>query len=74
MDKFYRVEGYSQIKKNPATGVLLNTNKTEINNARKRKRIRQERESERVQLEQEVKDLRSEMSEIKSLLQQIIEK
>ena len=43
--------------------MVLNINETEIVSAKKRKSKKQE-------LEQEVQDLRSEMSEIKSLLQQ----
>ena len=74
MDKYYRVDGHSQLVKNPSTGTLINRNVNEIQNARKRKKIRKEKELERVKLEQEVKDLRSEMSEIKSLLQQLVEK
>jgi hypothetical protein len=74
MDKFYRVEGHSQIVKNPMKGTLLNTNTAEIKNARRRKSIKQEKEKGQLRLEQEVQDLRSEMSEIKSLLKQLVEK
>ena len=74
MDKFYRVEGYSQIVKNPKTGTLLNTNVPEIRNARKRKKIKVQEKEKQERLEQEVSDLRSEMAEIKSLLKQIAEK
>ena len=74
MDKFYRVEGHSQIVKNPKTGTLLNTNVPEIKNARKRKRLKVEQKEKQERLEQEVSSLRSEMVEIKSLLQQIAEK
>ena len=74
MNKFYRVEGHSQIVKNPKTGTLLNTNKVELTNARKRKKIKVEQKEKQERLEQEVSDLRSEMAEIKSLLKQIAEK
>lgn len=74
MDKFYKVEGHSQLEKNPTTGTIVNCNVKEIQNARKRKKIRKERELERIKLEQEVHDLKSEMSEIKSLLKQLVEK
>lgn len=67
MKGFLKVEGHSGLVKNPKTGVVLNINETEIRSAKKRKKKKQE-------LEQEVQDLRSEMSEIKSLLQQLVEK
>ena len=44
MDKFYRVEGHSQVVKNPSKGTLLNTNTTELKSARKRKKVRKENE------------------------------
>lgn len=67
MKEYLKVEGYSGLVKNPKTGVVLNINETEIASAKKRKKKKQE-------LEQEVQDLRSEMSEIKHLLQQLVEK
>jgi tetrahydromethanopterin S-methyltransferase subunit B len=67
MKGYLKVEGHSGLVKNPKTGVIININETEIKSAKKRKKKKHE-------LEQEVQDLRSEMSEIKSLLKQLVEK
>ena len=67
MKGFKKVEGHSGLVKNPKTGVVLNINQNELRSARKRKKKKQEQD-------QELQDMRSEMSEIKSLLQQLLEK
>ena len=74
MSKFYKVEGHSGLIKDPKTGVVLNANDNEISGARKRKIARQQTTTENETLKQEVHDLRSEMTEIKGLLKQLIEK
>ena len=74
MDKFYRVEGHSQVVKNPSKGTLLNTNKVELNSARKRKMVRKENEEKQNRLEQEVGDLRSQIDRLTSVIEQLVEK
>ena len=73
-DKFYRVEGHSQVVKNPSKGTLLNTNKVELNSARKRKLARKENEQKQNRLEQEVGDLRSQIDRLTSVIEQLVEK
>ena len=74
MDKFYRVEGHSQVVKNPSKGTLLNTNKVELNSARKRKMARKDNEEKQNRLEQEVSDLRSQIDRLTSVIEQLVEK
>ena len=74
MDKFYKVEGHAGLMKNPRTGVVMNSKTNEIENARKRKKIRLKDKEENQELKQEVHDLKTEMSEIKDLLKQLVEK
>ena len=74
MDKFYRVEGHSQVVKNPSKGTLLNTNTVELNSARKRKMARKENEEKQNRLEQEVGDLRSQIDKLTSVIEQLVEK
>ena len=74
MDKFYRVEGHSQVVKNPSKGTLLNTNKVELNSARKRKMARRDNEEKQNRLEQEVSDLRSQIDRLTSVIEQLVEK
>lgn len=73
-NKLYRVEGHSQLVKDPKSGTLHNINTAELKNARKRKKVKVKQKEKQERLEQEVSDLRSEMAEIKSLLKQIAEK
>jgi TolA-binding protein len=74
MDKFYRVEGHSQVVKNPSKGTLLNTNSVELNSARKRKLARKENEQKQNRLEQEVRDLKSQIDKLTSVIEQLVEK
>ena len=73
-DRFYKVEGHPGYVKNPTSGTVLNQNVKEIQGARARKTKRKQKESDRLKLEQEVSTMKGEMSEIKSLLQQLLEK
>ena len=64
---FLKVEGHEGFVKNTETGVVLNVNKEEIEAARKRKALRQ-------QQEQDINNLKNEVSDIKKMLGTIIEK
>ena len=64
---FLKVEGHEGYVKNTETGVVLNVNKEEIEAARKRKALRQ-------QQEQDINNLKNEVSDIKKMLGTIIEK
>lgn len=64
---YLKVEGNSNLVRDTSTGAILNINKDEISAARKRK-------LERRQKEQEIVDLKNEVSEIKNMLNKLIEK
>ena len=64
---FLKVKGQEGYVKNTETGVVLNVNKEEIEAARKRKALRQ-------QQEQDINNLKNEVSDIKTMLSTIIEK
>ena len=64
---FYKVEGHAGLVKNPATGTILNTNKVEIEGARRRKKKKKE-------LEKEVTDLRAQVEKLTSIIEQLVEK
>lgn len=69
-----RVEGHNGYVRDEKTGAILNINSTEIEAARARKKAWRLEEEKKKQLEADVNDLKSEMSEIKGLLQQLVEK
>ena len=64
---FVKVDGHEGYVKNTETGVVLNVNKTEIEAARKRKALKK-------QQEEDINNLKNEVSDIKNMLNKIIEK
>lgn len=71
--KFKRVEGHNNLVRDSRTGAVLNTNKTEIERARKIKQVNEERQQHISSLTQEVKELKKDMSQIKDLLFRLVE-
>lgn len=63
---YKNVEGHSNLVRDTSTGSILNINKEEISAARKRK-------LERKQKEQEFENLKNDVTEMKSMLQKLIE-
>ena len=68
------VEGSNNWKKDPSTGACINTNKSEIEGARKRRLLRIKKMQEEKETRKEIESLKSELSEIKQLLKQLVEK
>ena len=64
---FVKVDGHEGYVKNTDTGVVLNVNKAEIEAARKRKALKK-------QQEEDINNLKNEVSDIKNMLGKIIEK
>ena len=64
---FLKVEGHEGYFRDTNTWAILNVNKEEIEAARKRKALRQ-------QQEQDINNLKNEVSDIKKMLGTIIEK
>lgn len=69
-----RVEGYPDLARDPDSRAILNINKTEIQAARERKRLRQLQKQEEENLKAKVDSLESDVKDIKNLLSQLIEK
>ena len=69
-----KIEGQTDFVRNGEHGAILNINKDEIQAARERKRLWKEEQTKKETLENEVDSLKKEMSEIKGLLSQIVEK
>ena len=62
-----KVKGHSGYARVRDTGIILNINKNEVQAVRERKQ-------KRLENEKEIKDLKNEVSEIKSMLKTIVEK
>ena len=65
--KYIQVEGNSGLVRDRVTGAILNANTSEIQKARLKK-------NKEKQQEQEIKELKQDVSDIKVLLQKLVEK
>lgn len=74
MSELVKVEGHGDLARDPKSGAVLNINRTEIQNARELKRARKLKKQEEENLKATVEDLQNEMSDIKQLLSQLVEK
>ena len=74
MVNYLKVEGHKDLVRDKQTGVVLNINKKETLLAIERKRIRKEKEKELKSMREDVDTLKSDMVEIKSLLNKIAER
>ena len=71
--KYMNVKGSPGLVRDKHTGAILNINKNEIQQARKRKKLWQQEKEKTELLANEVKDLKQDINEIKSLLMQVLE-
>lgn len=74
MANYLKVEGHKDLVRDKQTGVVLNINKKETLLAIERKRIRKEKELELESMKEDVDTLKSDIIEIKSLLNKIAER
>lgn len=68
MNSHVKVKGHANLVRDSRTGAILNTNKSEIQNARNQSRIQQERQDHINSLTEEVRGLKDDMRQIKELL------
>lgn len=74
MGNYLKVEGHKDLVRDRQTGVVVNINKKETLLAIERKRIRKEKEKELESMKKDVDILKSDIVEIKSLLNKIAER
>ena len=74
MDKYYRVDGHSQLKKNPRTGTIINTNTDEIKSAKKRKASRLKKQQEEQELHNKIDKLTDDLNRLQSMFHELLEK
>lgn len=68
MKKHLTVEGHINLVRDSRSGAILNTNTTEIERARKLKKVSEEKENHINSLTEEVRGLKEDMNQIKQLL------
>ena len=69
-----KVDGHSNLVRDPKSGAIININKDELSSARSRKIQQKRKEREDKQLKADVRNLQNELGDIKQLLAQIVEK
>jgi len=73
-DNLIPVEGHSDLARDPNTGAILNINSDKIRQSRERKRLMRLKKKEDEQLKAKVEGLESDISDMKNMLSQLIEK
>jgi hypothetical protein len=68
------VKDEPDLARDEESGAILNINRTEIQNAREQKRLRQQKQIEEKNLKAKVDRLENDIGDIKSLLSQLVEK
>ena len=68
----YKLEGHSDLARDPKTNSILNVNTTEYEQYVARRSVKNEEIKKSQNVEQELADLKSEMNEIKSLLKELV--
>jgi len=68
MNSHVKVQGHSNLVRDSRTGAILNTNKSEIQNARNQSIVQRERQDHIRSLTEDVKGLKDDMRQIKELL------
>lgn len=66
MDKYIKVEGKAGLARDPKSGAIINTNKTEIAQARSRKKLWKEQQ-------EEISTLKNDISVMKEMLAKLLE-
>jgi hypothetical protein len=69
-----KVEGQSGLYKDSTTNTFINKNRVEIESARERKIRRIEKNKEEQELREKVDSLQDDISELKSMFKQLLEK
>lgn len=72
--QYINVEGSPGYARDKDTGIVINTNSSEIENAKKRKLLLKQKDEELTDIKEDVKNLKSGLNEIKSLLTKMVEK
>lgn len=74
MSRLLNVKGHSDLKMDAVSGAVINTNKTEIQNARTRKAVLAQKREKEQQLQKDVDTLKEDMSDLKQMMQTLLEK
>ena len=74
MRPLVKVEGVAGLYKDPSSNTFINMNKSKQEQARKRKENRLKKKEEEIEMKNRIDSLEEDISDIKSMLQQLLEK
>ena len=74
MNEYVKVKDHLNLERDPETNAILNVNKNEYNEYIERRNKRRSQSQKVVELESEVKEIKNDLSEIKSLLLDLAKK
>ena len=74
MTQYMRVRGHSKLLKDPLTGVILNSDLHEIEDARSRKKARKEKEREEHELRNKVDELTESVGRLETMFREFLER
>lgn len=74
MNPYLKVEGHSDLYRDPKTGAIINTNKSEFEVYSKAQKLRMTDKQRINTLENDISQIQSELTDIKLLLQKLLEK
>ena len=74
MIKYKKVEGQSKLMKDPVSGVIINSDDDEIENARLRKITRKQKERDEQELRDKVDGLTESVSRLETMFRQLLER
>ena len=74
MTQYRRVKGHSKLLKDPLTGVIINSDIHEIENARARKKERKKKKKEEYELRNKVDELTESVSRVETMFRKFLEK
>ena len=74
MSKYVPVKGYSGLVRDTETNALINTSVSEIEQARERKKLKQQKRQQENALSLKVEQIENDVCEIKNMLKTLLEK
>ena len=74
MTQYKRVKGHSKLLKDPLTGVIINSDIQEIENARMMRKVRKERGKEENELRNKVDELTESVSRLETMFREFLER
>ncbi len=71
--EYLKVEGYSNLRRDPVTNSIINTNMTDYQQYLARRNVKSEEDQKLQNLEEDMTNMKNDLNEIKSLLRSLVD-